>query len=289
VHAAEFHSAPSAILSVSQVSFGPAPTHPALGDAALVHELRAIRKLRLKHLVKGQSAVRSSVPAAGVDNFASVPLHDVIIFGATQMNIDENAVLRLRICGYAGCRAAFTICVSCDRGQRYCSPECRSEVRRRQRHEANRRYQQSELGRESHRRCQQRYRERASQPPVTDQGVVAITSAAPPQPPTVCQCTICGRHSLWIDPFPTIPRQWRRGWRSSATSGPLMRKNRTDPRLIRAAIDKQIASGERVYKRMACGHEAYVLSTVDESQDTCWACRLPGGKEQPEEPKESDS
>jgi hypothetical protein len=143
------------------------------------------------------------------------PLHAVIIFGATHTNIDENAVLRLRICGHAACRAAFTICVSCDRGQRYCSPEYRSEVRRRQRHEANRRYQQSELGRESHRRCQQRYRERASQPPVIDQGVAPITSAAHPQPPTVCQCAICGRrHSLWIDPFPTIPRQWRRGWRS---------------------------------------------------------------------------
>jgi hypothetical protein len=47
--------------------------------------------------------------------------------------------------------------------------------------------------------------------PVTDQPVAPITSEAPPQPPTVCQCAICGRRSLWIDPFPTIPRQWRRG------------------------------------------------------------------------------
>jgi hypothetical protein len=85
------------------------------------------------------------------------------------VNIDDNAILRLRICGHAACRAVFTICVSCDRGQRYCSPECRSEVRRRQRHDANCRYQQSELGRDSHRRCQQHYRERTSQPSVTDQ------------------------------------------------------------------------------------------------------------------------
>jgi len=35
------------------------------------------------------------------------------------VNIDDNAVLRLRICGHAACRALFTICVSCDRGQRY--------------------------------------------------------------------------------------------------------------------------------------------------------------------------
>jgi hypothetical protein len=129
------------------------------------------------------------------------------------MNIDENAVLRLRICGHAACRAVFTICARCDRGQRYCSPKCRLEVRRRQRHDANRRYQQSEPGRESHRRCQQRYRGRASQP-VTDQGIVPITSPAPPQRATVCQCAICGRHSLWIDPFPSVPRRFRSAGRS---------------------------------------------------------------------------
>lgn len=130
------------------------------------------------------------------------------------MNIDENAVLRLRICGHAACRAVFTICVRCDRGRRYCSSKCRSEVRRRQRHDANRRYQQSEPGRESHRRCQKRYRERAFRPPVTDHGTAAITPPAPPQPPTVCQCTISGRDSLWIDPFPAIPRRYRSAHRS---------------------------------------------------------------------------
>jgi len=96
------------------------------------------------------------------------------------VNVDDNAVLRLRICGRAACRAVFTICVSCDSGQRYCGPECRSEVRRRQRHDANCRYQQSELGRDSHRRCQQRCRERTSQPPVTDQGILPFTSPASP-------------------------------------------------------------------------------------------------------------
>ena len=48
------------------------------------------------------------------------------------VDIDDNVVLRLRICGHAACVALFTIRVNCDRGQRYCSPECRSEVRRRQ-------------------------------------------------------------------------------------------------------------------------------------------------------------
>ena len=130
------------------------------------------------------------------------------------VNIDDNAILRLRICGHAACGAVFTVCVSCDRGQRYCSPECRSEVRRRQRHDANCRYQQSELGRDSHRRCQQRYRERTSKPSVTDQGIVTVTSPTPPPRATVCQCAICGRHSLWIDPFPSVPRRFRSAGRS---------------------------------------------------------------------------
>jgi hypothetical protein len=39
------------------------------------------------------------------------------------VNIDGDAILRLRFCARTACRAAFTICVSCDRGQRYCSPD----------------------------------------------------------------------------------------------------------------------------------------------------------------------
>lgn len=137
-----------------------------------------------------------------------------IIFEVAHVNIDGNAILRLRFCAHAACRAAFTICVSCDRGQRYCSPECRLEVRRRQRFEANGRYQQTGPGRESHRLCQQRYRDRTRQPAVTDQPIPPITSGAAPRPPTVCQCAICGRRSPWIDPFPTIPLQLRHGRRS---------------------------------------------------------------------------
>jgi hypothetical protein len=80
-----------------------------------------------------------------------------------------DAVLRLRVCGRSGCRALFTICASCDRGQRYCSPACRAGVRCRQRHDASLRYQQSKQGREAHGRCQQRYREGTAGAPVTDQ------------------------------------------------------------------------------------------------------------------------
>ena len=126
------------------------------------------------------------------------------------VNIDDNAILRLRICGHAACGAVFTVCVSCDRGQRYCRPACRSAARRQQRHDANRRYQQSEPGREAHRRCQRRYREGTARAPVTDQGPTPITSAAT----TLRCCVICGRESRWIDPFPGVPRRWW-GGRSS--------------------------------------------------------------------------
>ena len=127
---------------------------------------------------------------------------------------EGNAVLRQRLCAHPECRSVFTICVSCDRGQRYCGLACRSEARRRQHRAANRRYQQSQPGRESHRRCQQRYRERVAPVSVTDQGVTTITSTVPSPPATLCRCAICGRNSRWIDPFPVLPRPWRRGGRS---------------------------------------------------------------------------
>ena len=60
-------------------------------------------------------------------------------------------------------------------------PKCRSEVLRQQRHEANRRYQQSEPGRESYRRCQKRHRERVLGPSVKYQGAAVIHSAGASQ------------------------------------------------------------------------------------------------------------
>lgn len=104
---------------------------------------------------------------------------------------------------HAVCRAVFTTCVRCDRGQRYCSPECRSEVRQRQRHDANRRYQQSEPGRQSHRRCQKRYRERALPPAMAE------------HTPAVCK----------LAAKPPWPRQWIGRSRSPAVG----RRRRTEP------------------------------------------------------------
>ena len=119
---------------------------------------------------------------------------------------DGNVTLRLKLCGDPDCRKVFTVCINCDRGQRYCGPACRAAVRCQQRKAANNRYQQSEHGRDAHRRCQRRYRESLAPAPVTDQARSPITMPAPSRPPTLCQCAVCGRQSRWIDPFPPIPR-----------------------------------------------------------------------------------
>ena len=152
-------------------------------------------------------------PVGAADGFPCRPYrwHN---FRVPSADPDGNAALRLKLCGDPECRKVFTICISCDRGQRYCSPTCRAAVRRRQRKAANSRYQQAEHGRDAHRRCQRRYRERLTPVPVTDQAIPAITMPAPPQRPKLCQCTVCGRQSRWIDPFPPIPRSWGRGRRS---------------------------------------------------------------------------
>ncbi len=79
-------------------------------------------------------------------------------------------VFRQRICRAAGCGAEFWICRSCDRGQCYCSQECREQSRRAQCREANSRHQQSPEGRLDHRDRQRAYRKRCVLARVTDQG-----------------------------------------------------------------------------------------------------------------------
>lgn len=130
--------------------------------------------------------------------------HNVGVAGATRQ---VETVLRRRICQSPECRASFTVCVSCDRGQRYCSPACRETARRVQRRAADRRYQQSERGRRRHRERQRRYRDRQTPARVTDQGGRMITISVPPRRSVVGRCTICGRVTPWIDPYPQAPRR----------------------------------------------------------------------------------
>lgn len=68
----------------------------------------------------------------------------------------------------------FFLCLSCYRGQTYCSQSCREKSRREQLRQANRRYQQSLEARLDHRDRQRAYRRRHCGR-VTDQ-----SSLAPP-------------------------------------------------------------------------------------------------------------
>ena len=113
--------------------------------------------------------------------------------------------LRPRHCCEPSCRAVFSVCASCDRGQRYCSEACRKQRRVVQVRAAGKRYQESESGRWTHCRRQQTYRERQSRTPVTHQAMAPVTSAVAPLRRPLIECAICGRSSPWINPFPAIP------------------------------------------------------------------------------------
>lgn len=78
----------------------------------------------------------------------------VMTQGTTEVQFHE------RFCQALDCRALFFICSHCDRGQRYCSSDCRVRARRKQWRAAARRYQQSPEGRLDHRDRQRSYRQR---------------------------------------------------------------------------------------------------------------------------------
>lgn len=79
-------------------------------------------------------------------------------------------ILRLRVC--LRCQVLFCICGHCDRGHRYCSAACRACAWREQRRQANRRYQQSDAGRQDHRDRQRMYRKRCAQRRWASRGVM---------------------------------------------------------------------------------------------------------------------
>jgi hypothetical protein len=117
--------------------------------------------------------------------------------------------LRVRRCFDPTCNALFTICVSCDRGQRYCSDACRKRMRQQQMRASGRRYQTSAVGKRNHCQRQQSYRQRRCQPRVTHQGPASITTPPQPQPISHSRCLICGHENRWINPFDGLPRRKR--------------------------------------------------------------------------------
>ncbi len=124
---------------------------------------------------------------------------------------ETESPLRARRCLGPDCHQIFMVCGPCDRGQRYCSQPCRTAARQRQRRAANRRYQQTEQGRETHRCRQRAYRERRAGVRVTDQACRTITPSLSTPVTRVQRCAICGCQSRWIDPFGPLSPPARSG------------------------------------------------------------------------------
>jgi hypothetical protein len=118
--------------------------------------------------------------------------------------------LRLRLCRGPGCSALFFVCSRCDRGQRYCSHDCRITARRQQRRAASSRYQVTEAGRHAYRVRQRSYRQQHCRPRVKHQGPGSITTPGIGRPFEPPKCSICGCQRHWIDPFGSLGLRRRR-------------------------------------------------------------------------------
>ncbi len=134
-------------------------------------------------------------------------------------------LFRQVFCHASQCRLLFFICSHCYRGQRYCSPACRSISRFEQLHVARRRYRQSPEGREDQRDRQREYRRRqadlaraSSEKTVMDQTQnLPLTSGMITSPPVAAPlkaprrsflselgeivCHFCGRVGRFLNPF----------------------------------------------------------------------------------------
>ncbi len=100
------------------------------------------------------------------------------------------------------CAQVVYICSWCDRGQRYCSDECRRRARRQNQREANQRYQRTRRGRLLHAQRQAAYRARQRAP---DEKVTHHSCHAEVRPARVISCVTrrpkrsVGPSTLWVD------------------------------------------------------------------------------------------
>jgi hypothetical protein len=116
---------------------------------------------------------------------------------------------RMATCARNCCRQLFAVCGRCDRGRRYCSPECASTARREQLRRAGQQYQQSARGRSTHATRQARYRARkadvthqsGSEAPGASGGPPRLASAVlPPARLAPCppSCVRCGKSTAFM-------------------------------------------------------------------------------------------
>src|SRR6185436_1955084 len=93
--------------------------------------------------------------------------------------------VRLIQCGNPHCTQLFYLCPWCDRGDRYCSDDCRAQTRKRQRAEAARRYWKSRRGRRAAARRQQRFRQSRAEKVTHPAREEVDPCAIVPSPPAV--------------------------------------------------------------------------------------------------------
>jgi integrase len=154
------------------------------------------------------SAGRATSSRRRRSHLSDHPLWRIVVRVAGSMTADRSTEgLRVRRCFDPTCNALFTICASCDRGQRYCSAGCRKRVRQQQLRASGRRYQASAAGRHKHSQRQQSYRQRRCRPRVTHQGPGLITTPSQTQPASLSRCAVCDHENRWINPFDGLPRR----------------------------------------------------------------------------------
>ena len=140
------------------------------------------------------------------------------------MAISHLKTLRQRFCRAAGCRELIFVCPGCDRGQVYCSEDCRRVCRAEQQRAASRRYQKTPAGMLAHRIRQQTYRRRqagaspeAESTSVTHQGHEDATKTKSRATPLTREtlkrwreslgqfgqliCHFCSFKTAWVNPF----------------------------------------------------------------------------------------
>ena len=145
-------------------------------------------------------------------------------------------LLRQICCGWCG--GFFCVCWSCWRGQAYCSDECIIAGRRRAHREAQRRYRQTQRGREAHREAECRRRKRLTKKIMDDRGSTPIFTGCKMQSSymestirvrnfferaglgTKGHCHFCGSSGTIVDRFP------RRGYSSSNYRAKMTQKMR---------------------------------------------------------------
>ena len=104
-----------------------------------------------------------------------------------------------------GCAQIFNVCRSCWRGQAYCCQECRRAAQKEIHCKAQRKYRQTEKGKQAHCRQEKNRRLRQSEKTMddapTNPGLIHDNVSSKPDCTGPC-CHFCGKTGQIVDFFP---------------------------------------------------------------------------------------